>query len=974
VPDHFSSDALTDYLGPDAAAALETWQRMTGRRVHIPSSSWRATGYTGALVAALIVTDPGKPPVNLVVKVCPDLHGDEPAVHRKAHRVSPPEFVDQHLVPMPFDPVATPGHGIVMFQQIAGGSRDFRPISELPGTELVETCQAVATSLIRDWNRTFDLSSQENVIDFFANEVDEQTGSDLSMRRWTESVGLTGPGSAWLTTPEDERPLPNPFFPAVSDSPAAGVTFDCLRGLSHSDLHLENILSPRSVPMNSAEFKLIDLSTFQESAPLVRDQANLLLSVVGKMWATLTEPQRRHAISLVVAPDTDHPDADRGLVAAVRGIYLAGREAVAEHGWADAWRVQFPLAVQAAALRFTSFENLGSDRRWWFFRLAAHAAAEFLRSHGRDTPAANPVPVTNPFRSDTTTRSRAADFGGLLRPITGTVVDMLRAAAPGEAADKLRDDAVGRGFQHALGSALLSYGQRGTRLDLVTPLLRRLSTPDAANEFAHLLLFDREPDIELLATTCADALTPVTFADPRTEVRLLLRFLDAELRETEIFRPVFEQRSLGALNTPNAAADTEDQSDDTDVESDLASLAELSETGFAGLVRTFRTTPPGLRDHIRPANKLIQERTQDFVGRQFVFDALRDFMRSEPNGYFIINSKPGVGKTALAAELVRRHGYVHHFNSRQLGIDRANTFLTNVCAQLIVSNSLPIAALGPDAGKDGGYLDDVLHQVSAQLTDDQQAVIVIDALDEVNTTDHQYANCLYLPMTLDDRIYIVATTRSDTPVQLRMDCAFTELTIEAQSEDNLQDIRTYLSRRTTLSNTADYRRQHKLSELEFVALLTERSEGNFMYLQHVLPAIIRGEYDPDTIPVGLRSYYNDHWNRMQAGDDETWIRYKLPVLMALTVFNTPLSVDRIAEFSGVDDRVRVGTVLRQWSQFLEAERVEHKGATQVRHRIYHASFYEFLSQREEIGDLSISHREATERAMNRLTDDLFGDA
>jgi WD40 repeat protein len=59
---------------------------------------------------------------------------------------------------------------------------------------------------------------------------------------------------------------------------------------------------------------------------------------------------------------------------------------------------------------------------------------------------------------------------------------------------------------------------------------------------------------------------------------------------------------------------------------------------------------------------LIEEKTKDFVGREYVFDEIEDFLKHEDKGYFIIEAEPGVGKSAILAKYVRNTGCVHHFN------------------------------------------------------------------------------------------------------------------------------------------------------------------------------------------------------------------------------------------------------------------------------------------------------------------------
>jgi len=323
---------------------------------------------------------------------------------------------------------------------------------------------------------------------------------------------------------------------------------------------------------------------------------------------------------------------------------------------------------------------------------------------------------------------------------------------------------------------------------------------------------------------------------------------------------------------------------------------------------------------------------------------------------------------------VRRRGYIHHFNVRAEGINRADIFLRSISAQLIAVHHLPVVALPPDAGRDAGFLVSILEDVSRLLSPSERVVIVIDALDEVELEGHPGANCLYLPVVLPDGIFILATMREDAPVPLLLDCEHQALTIRQDSEQNRRDIDHYLVHVASSPSITVYRHRHGLTEGQFVDLLAERSEGNFMYLHYVIPEVRSGAFDkmtPSAIPAGLNNYYEAHWRRMQAGGRELWIERQLPVLMALTPVDEPLSLDRIVEFSGVADKRAVRYVLSEWGQYLERVTVSRGSRTEVRYRLYHESFRDFLRQKDEMGDLPVSFSDARMRAAQSFSAELF---
>ena len=69
---------------------------------------------------------------------------------------------------------------------------------------------------------------------------------------------------------------------------------------------------------------------------------------------------------------------------------------------------------------------------------------------------------------------------------------------------------------------------------------------------------------------------------------------------------------------------------------------------------TNQSTPVTQTPEVRHSfQSLIEEKTAGFVGREFVFQAIEEFLTSQPSGYFIIEGEPGIGKSAILAKYVR---------------------------------------------------------------------------------------------------------------------------------------------------------------------------------------------------------------------------------------------------------------------------------------------------------------------------------
>src|SRR6185369_16691607 len=122
-----------------------------------------------------------------------------------------------------------------------------------------------------------------------------------------------------------------------------------------------------------------------------------------------------------------------------------------------------------------------------------------------------------------------------------------------------------------------------------------------------------------------------------------------------------------------------------------------------------RNAPPGIREKIHDFAPLIRRKTEGFVGRQWLFDAIDGFVAGTPRGYVQILGDPGIGKTTLVAEMVKRHKHPHHFNIRSEGIQKPEQFLPNLCAQLVARFRLGPSSLPPEVSRDAAVLNNFLE-------------------------------------------------------------------------------------------------------------------------------------------------------------------------------------------------------------------------------------------------------------------------
>ncbi len=387
----------------------------------------------------------------------------------------------------------------------------------------------------------------------------------------------------------------------------------------------------------------------------------------------------------------------------------------------------------------------------------------------------------------------------------------------------------------------------------------------------------------------------------------------------------------------------------------------------AGIINTgdiifkiFANAPTPLSQYIRVREfqSLLEERTRGFVGREFIFNAIDELLKDHkkfPSGYIVIQGEPGVGKTALLGQLVKLRGYIHHFNSASQNIRSVPDFLSNVCAQLITRYGLKHSVLPPNATKDSGFLSQLLSEASSQDSS-SPIVIVIDAIDEAEDIYlSPDANRLFLPPNLPDGVFFLITTREKYEYRLEV-YRREDLHIHDTDPRNLEDVRQYIYNFITEHHVTMSERiaQWNSGSDEFIDVMTGKSQGNFMYLVHILRDIDKGLLtykNVDTIydlPTGLREYYQRHWRVMKAQEPDRFKDYYEPVVCILATAREPVSIAQVVEWANsrwphLNPGI-IQDVIRVWREFLNVDRTE--GGPPL-YRLYHTSFQDFL--KEEVG-------------------------
>jgi hypothetical protein len=190
------------------------------------------------------------------------------------------------------------------------------------------------------------------------------------------------------------------------------------------------------------------------------------------------------------------------------------------------------------------------------------------------------------------------------------------------------------------------------------------------------------------------------------------------------------------------------------------------------------------------------------------------------------------------------------------------------------------------------------------------------------------------------------TRREIAHFPLMLDEPLESFLLRADTPENLEDIRRLVQTKLDEALWQKGLQEAGIKREDFVKLMIERSEGNFMYLRHVLPVMERFgvALQVRELPQGLTGYYERHLRQMKGRDLQRWTDILFPVICILAVSKEPLSITEITDFLKRDNpglgKQTVRTVLSDWREFRDDTIIDGESC----YRIYHSSFREFLEE------------------------------
>lgn len=343
----------------------------------------------------------------------------------------------------------------------------------------------------------------------------------------------------------------------------------------------------------------------------------------------------------------------------------------------------------------------------------------------------------------------------------------------------------------------------------------------------------------------------------------------------------------------------------------------------------------------------IDQLIASFIGRESVMTAIQGRLEERGVKVVLVEGDPGIGKSAIWANLVKKGTAQAWYRCKHGDLDRASPerFVRTIAFHLAVDRSwFRKAVLAVRS------LSDSINDLKAQLLvspfkeykEELPTVIAVDALDEGRNAQGfipiaEHINDL--AGSLPDNVKFVITTRPDPEVRAKLPSAAV-ITLAMDGPENIADIDRYLALRSNstrfLERVPDPR--------AMVSAIRTRAQGNFLYAVSMMNAIGSGNLDPAALPANMNAFYRAQMERAFA--DRASFDRAAPIFGVLCATLRPLGPAAIAAILDIDavDVTRVMTSLPDLFRTDEGRYVP-----------FHTSLIEWFL-RMEAHDFSVSSR------------------
>jgi hypothetical protein len=312
--------------------------------------------------------------------------------------------------------------------------------------------------------------------------------------------------------------------------------------------------------------------------------------------------------------------------------------------------------------------------------------------------------------------------------------------------------------------------------------------------------------------------------------------------------------------------------------------------------------PPQPKNPVIDFSTFAMDSALMFVGRDEVLSELAEFLETISIPYGILKAYAGMGKTAFLANLYNHSNsqellplkmhqkiiWAFHFCARFEGRDRPEVCFRSIIGQ--VSQELkfnPKDYFEDDVSKfREERVPEFFYKVSQALAENEQLVVIIDALDESELESDESIS-RFLPDFLPPKIRFILSFRVDdtasNPVvensigHLSEQNRYHFKTANPLDGLNRADVRTFLEKLAPGQSIL----QKTLEQVWLTANTHQRGADPF-FLRFVAQSIRDGRADlsrPETLPVSLEDAFDEIW--LQLPEDKNFLLHRILLTLAL---------------------------------------------------------------------------------------------